>query len=84
MYKWRLEAQCKGTDASLFIAEKWTPVEKQYFIDQEAIAICKVCIVREECAEYAICNPSLVTIGTWGGMTFKLIEKERRKRNRRK
>ena len=82
MFNWRAEAECKGTASDLFVPEKQYTPDKQYRIDQEAKSFCEVCIVREECLEYAVSNPTLVTVGTWGGKTYKEIKRERRKRSR--
>lgn len=70
---WYDNAQCRGTDTSLFFSEA----------DNVAVTIAKsVCIpcpVRELCLEYAIATDQ--PAGVWGGKTT--TERKRIKRRRR-
>lgn len=41
-----------------------------------AKSICKQCVVKKPCAQYAISNTE-ITHGIWGGMTFRQIQRIR-------
>lgn len=58
---WRLEAECNG-QGDAFYPE--TGRSKN-----EALAICRGCVVREKCLDYALENKE--QWGIWGGMTAK-------------
>ncbi len=63
---WQDMANCRGGDADLFFPERGAST-------RTAKAICRECIVREECLEFAIVNSE--KFGIWGGLS----ERERRK-----
>ena len=77
---WRADAECSGTSSDLFFINPKLKVDKKYRLEKEAKAICKVCTVKLECEDYAVSNPSLVSDGIWGGLNYKEIRRERRKR----
>lgn len=54
---------CKGADAGLFFAEKRGPEQNA------AKAICRRCIFRSDCLEWALTAPE--NHGIWGGTTRK-------------
>ena len=83
MHKWREQAECRGTDPDLFFPPKTWTVEEQYVAERIAIHVCESCAVTDECLEYAIGNPHLVTEGVWGGHSDKQIQAMQRKRTRR-
>ncbi len=63
---WQESANCLGVDPDLFFPERGAGI-------QEAKAVCRACVVREECLEYSLVNGE--KFGIWGGMT----ERERRR-----
>ncbi|MCL4433358.1 MAG: WhiB family transcriptional regulator [Actinobacteria bacterium] len=63
---WKLRANCAGVDPDLFFPERGAST-------REAKAVCRGCIVREDCLEYAICHSE--KFGIWGGLS----ERERRR-----
>ncbi len=62
---WEERAACRGADVDLFFSAN----ERD---QQQALAYCAVCEVRQECLETAIVNGE--TFGIWGG----LVESDRR------
>jgi WhiB family redox-sensing transcriptional regulator len=56
---WYPQAACKGADPRLFFPTQDEPV-------REAIAVCRACPVRQECADHAIANDEY---GIWGGLS---------------
>ncbi len=63
---WQSQANCLGVDPDLFFPERGAST-------REAKEVCRGCIVREDCLEYAIANGE--KFGIWGGMS----ERERRR-----
>ena len=63
---WQDEANCLGVDPDLFFPERGAST-------REAKEVCRGCVVREECLEYALANGE--KFGIWGGMS----ERERRR-----
>lgn len=63
---WQARANCMGVDPELFFPERGAST-------REAKAVCRGCVVREDCLEYAIANGE--KFGIWGGMS----ERERRR-----
>ncbi|MHB8262790.1 MAG: WhiB family transcriptional regulator [Acidimicrobiales bacterium] len=63
---WKLKANCAGVDPDLFFPERGAST-------REAKSVCRGCIVREDCLEYAICHGE--KFGIWGGLS----ERERRR-----
>ena len=68
---WQLSANCLGVDPDLFFPERGAST-------REAKEVCRGCIVREECLEYALRNGE--KFGIWGGMS----ERERRRIRRQR
>lgn len=62
---------CKGVDPDLFFPERGAST-------REAKEVCRGCVVRDECLEYAITNGE--KFGIWGGMS----ERERRRIRRQR
>jgi WhiB family redox-sensing transcriptional regulator len=63
---WQTRANCMGVDPDLFFPERGSST-------REAKEVCRGCVVREDCLDYAIANGE--KFGIWGGMS----ERERRK-----
>jgi WhiB family redox-sensing transcriptional regulator len=68
---WQMEANCLGVDPDLFFPERGASTK-------EAKAVCRGCIVREDCLEYALANGE--KFGIWGGLS----ERERRRIRRQR
>lgn len=68
---WQLEANCLGVDPDLFFPERGASTK-------EAKAVCKGCVVREDCLEFALQNGE--KFGIWGGLS----ERERRRIHRQR
>jgi WhiB family redox-sensing transcriptional regulator len=63
---WQDQANCLGVDPDLFFPERGAST-------REAKEVCRGCVVREDCLEYALANGE--KFGIWGGMS----ERERRR-----
>ncbi|MGH9302755.1 MAG: WhiB family transcriptional regulator, partial [Acidimicrobiales bacterium] len=63
---WQRQANCMGVDPDLFFPERGAST-------REAKGVCRGCVVREDCLEYALANGE--KFGIWGGMS----ERERRR-----
>lgn len=63
---WQGRANCMGVDPELFFPERGSST-------REAKEVCRGCVVREDCLEFAITNGE--KFGIWGGMS----ERERRR-----
>ena len=68
---WQRQANCMGVDPDLFFPERGAST-------REAKEVCRGCVVREDCLEYALANGE--KFGIWGGLS----ERERRKIRRRR
>jgi WhiB family redox-sensing transcriptional regulator len=68
---WQSQANCMGVDPDLFFPERGAST-------REAKEVCRGCVVREDCLEYALSNSE--KFGIWGGLS----ERERRKIRRRR
>lgn len=68
---WQSEANCLGVDPDLFFPERGASTK-------EAKAVCRGCVVREDCLEYALANGE--KFGIWGGLS----ERERRRIRRQR
>ena len=68
---WWDEANCLGVDPDLFFPERGAST-------REAKAVCRGCVVSDECLEYALSNSE--KFGIWGGMS----ERERRRVRRQR
>jgi WhiB family redox-sensing transcriptional regulator len=66
---WQDQANCLGVDPDLFFPERGAST-------REAKEVCRGCVVREACLEYALTNGE--KFGIWGGMS----ERERRRLRR--
>jgi WhiB family redox-sensing transcriptional regulator len=64
--EWQCRANCMGVDPDLFFPERGAST-------REAKEVCRGCVVREDCLDYAITNGE--KFGIWGGMS----ERERRR-----
>lgn len=64
-------ANCRGVDPDLFFPERGASV-------REAKEVCRGCVVREDCLEFALTNGE--KHGIWGGMS----ERERRRMRRQR
>jgi WhiB family transcriptional regulator, redox-sensing transcriptional regulator len=63
---WKRQANCMGVDPDLFFPERGSST-------REAKEVCRGCVVRDDCLEFAIANGE--KFGIWGGMS----ERERRR-----
>jgi len=62
-FDWMDEALCRGrSDVNFF------PDETYNAMAVRAVAICKVCPVREDCLEFAVENG--IRYGIWGGLNY--------------
>src|SRR6188472_535764 len=68
---WQDYANCLGVDPDLFFPERGAST-------REAKEVCRGCVVREDCLEFALINGE--KFGIWGGMS----ERERRRIRRRR
>ena len=68
---WQRNANCMGVDPDLFFPERGAST-------REAKEVCRGCVVREDCLEYALANGE--KFGIWGGMS----ERERRRIRRQR
>jgi WhiB family redox-sensing transcriptional regulator len=56
---WRAAANCRGRATEIFFPD-------QGGSHSQALEICRGCVVREDCLEFAIENPQM---GIWGGLS---------------
>ncbi len=68
---WQRAANCLGVDPDLFFPERGGST-------REAKEVCRGCVVRQECLQYALDNSE--KFGIWGGLS----ERERRRLRRRR
>jgi WhiB family redox-sensing transcriptional regulator len=68
---WQDLANCLGVDPDLFFPERGASTK-------EAKEVCRGCVVRDQCLEYALANGE--KFGIWGGMS----ERERRRIRRQR
>lgn len=66
---WQGQANCLGVDPDMFFPERGAST-------RDAKAVCRGCVVRDECLEYALVNGE--KFGIWGGLS----ERERRRLRR--
>ena len=69
--RWQERANCLGVDPDLFFPERGAST-------REAKEVCRGCVVRGECLEFALANGE--KFGIWGGMS----ERERRRIRRQR
>lgn len=68
---WQGQANCLGVDPDMFFPDRGAST-------REAKGVCRGCVVREECLEYALVNGE--KFGIWGGLS----ERERRRIRRQR
>jgi WhiB family redox-sensing transcriptional regulator len=69
--RWQEEANCLGVDPDLFFPERGAST-------REAKEVCRGCVVRGQCLEFALQNGE--KFGIWGGLS----ERERRRIRRQR
>ncbi len=69
---WQARANCMGVDPDLFFPERGAST-------REAKEVCRGCVVREDCLEFALANGE--KFGIWGGMSERERRRLRRSRN---
>ncbi len=72
---WQARANCMGVDPDLFFPERGAST-------REAKEVCRGCVVREDCLEYALANGE--KFGIWGGLSERERRRERRARAMRR
>jgi len=68
---WQEDANCLGVDPDLFFPERGAST-------REAKEVCRGCVVRQDCLEFALRNGE--KFGIWGGLS----ERERRRIRRQR
>ncbi len=68
---WQESSNCLGVDPDLFFPERGASTK-------EAKEVCRGCVVRNDCLEFALANGE--KFGIWGGMS----ERERRRIRRQR
>jgi WhiB family transcriptional regulator, redox-sensing transcriptional regulator len=69
---WQRSANCLGVDPDLFFPERGGST-------REAKEVCRGCVVRQECLQYALDNSE--KFGIWGGLSERERRRLRRRRN---
>ncbi len=69
---WQRSANCLGVDPDLFFPERGGST-------REAKEVCRGCVVREDCLQYALRNGE--KFGSWGGLSERERRRLRRRRN---
>jgi WhiB family transcriptional regulator, redox-sensing transcriptional regulator len=69
---WQRSANCLGVDPDLFFPERGGST-------REAKEVCRGCVVREQCLQFALENGE--KFGIWGGMSERERRRLRRRRN---
>ena len=69
-HAWRDDAACRGVGPDIFFPDHGEPTP-------ESDALCRGCLVRDECLAYALADPELR--GTWAGTS----ERHRRRMRQR-
>ena len=64
--EWLQDANCKGASTRVFFIYREDKNQRQR--REAAYTICRECVVRQECLDYAIVNNE---VGIWGGTTDK-------------
>ena len=67
---WQLEANCLGVDPDLFFPERGASTK-------EAKAVCKGCVVREDCLEFALQNGEKMCIRDSPGSGRRSFQRDR-------
>ena len=68
---WRLDAACRGLDATIFF-----PSSKDAATFQHAMSVCAGCPVKDQCLEANLLEPD----GIWGGTSAKERQRIRKER----
>jgi len=68
---WQSRANCMGVDPDLFFPERGAST-------REAKEVCRGCVVKDDCLEYALDNGE--KFGIWGGMSERKRRRLRRAR----
>lgn len=67
---WQESAACDGMNPNIFFPDDASlSAEKRSNYEDMAKAICRRCVVRDDCLDYAIARSE--QYGIWGGMTAK-------------
>jgi WhiB family redox-sensing transcriptional regulator len=69
---WQRSANCLGVDPDLFFPERGGST-------REAKEVCRGCVVRKDCLQYALDNSE--KFGIWGGLSERERRRLRRRRN---
>lgn len=69
---WQIKANCLGVDPELFFPERGMST-------REAKEVCRGCMVKQDCLEFAIANGE--KFGIWGGLSERERRHIRRSRN---
>ena len=72
---WRDYTACSPKDADLFFLDVGES-------PRLALELCKICVVREDCLEYALSSKPVITRGVWGGKTERELRNLRKRRLR--
>jgi WhiB family redox-sensing transcriptional regulator len=67
---WRLDAACSGVGPDVFFPDHGEPTP-------ESDALCRGCLVRDECLAYALANPELG--GIWAGTSGRHRQRMRKR-----
>lgn len=73
--EWKARALCKEVDPELFYPEG--PANTVHMMYRDAVRICAMCEVRQECYQYAYDNNE--RDGIWGGHYAIQIQRAKRK-----
>ena len=68
---WQSRANCMGVDPDLFFPERGAST-------REAKEVCRGCVVKDDCLEYALDNGE--KFGIWGGLSVRERRRLRRAR----
>jgi WhiB family transcriptional regulator, redox-sensing transcriptional regulator len=68
-----VDRNCAGVDTNLFFPDETAVVQAT-----RAKSVCKGCVVREECLDFALVNG--FKFGIWGGLSERARRKMRRQR----
>ena len=74
---WMEQAACRGVDPDLFFPQRGEMTGREH----EAVRVCRGCMVRIDCLEYALDNT--IMYGIWGGLSERQRRRIRRQRARR-
>ena len=72
---WRDYTACQPKHADLFFLDVGESPRR-------ALELCAVCVVRDDCLEYALTSKPVITRGVWGGKTERQLRNLRQARFR--